>query len=53
MPQQTVDRLTGAYRAYRQRIHHLSLDKGDAVVPATEFADVRAQVTAVWREAME
>jgi glutamate-ammonia-ligase adenylyltransferase len=53
IPQSTVDLLTGAYRAYRQRIHHLSLDGADAVVPATEFAEVREQITAVWREAME
>ena len=53
VPQSTVDLLTGAYRLYRQRIHHLSLDGASTVVPAGEFADVRGQVTAVWRDAME
>ena len=53
VPQATVDLLTGAYRAYRQRMHHLSLDKADTVVPAAEFAAVREQVSAVWRAAME
>jgi glutamate-ammonia-ligase adenylyltransferase len=53
VPQQTVDVLTGAYRAYRQRMHHRSLEKTDTVVPAGEFAKVRAQVTTIWRAAME
>jgi hypothetical protein len=34
-------------------MHHLSLDKADTVVPETEFAAVREQVSAVWRTAME
>ena len=53
VPQQTVDLLTGAYRAYRQRIHHLSLDGAEAVVSAGEFAAERAAVLAAWRDAME
>jgi glutamate-ammonia-ligase adenylyltransferase len=53
VPQATVDLLTGAYRAYRQRMHHLSLEKADTVVPEAEFAAVREQVSAVWRAAME
>jgi glutamate-ammonia-ligase adenylyltransferase len=53
VPQSAADLLTGAYRLYRQRIHHLSLDGASTVVPAVEFADVREQVTAVWRDAME
>ena len=53
VPQATVDALTGIYRAYRQRIHHLSLDGADTVLPAGEFADERAQVTAIWRATME
>jgi glutamate-ammonia-ligase adenylyltransferase len=48
VPQETVDVLTGAYRAYRQRIHHLSLEAASSVVPADEFRDVRAAVTAIW-----
>jgi glutamate-ammonia-ligase adenylyltransferase len=53
VPQATVDELTGAYRAYRQRMHHLSLEAGPTVVPAEEFAGLRATVTAIWRQAME
>jgi glutamate-ammonia-ligase adenylyltransferase len=53
VPQGTVDVLTGIYRAYRQRIHHLSLDGADTVVPVAEFATEREQVTAIWRAAME
>ncbi|MDQ1242455.1 MAG: [glutamine synthetase] adenylyltransferase / [glutamine synthetase]-adenylyl-L-tyrosine, partial [Pseudomonadota bacterium] len=50
--QQTVDVLTGAYRAYRQRMHHLSLEAAETVVPATEFAETRAAVSAIWDQAM-
>jgi [glutamine synthetase] adenylyltransferase / [glutamine synthetase]-adenylyl-L-tyrosine phosphorylase len=53
VPQATVDVLTGAYRAYRQHMHHLSLEAASNVVPDHEFADVRAAVTAVWAAAME
>ncbi len=34
VPQETVDVLTAAYRAYRQRLHHLSLEGGSSVAPA-------------------
>jgi len=51
VPQATVDVLTGAYRAYRQRLHHLSLEAAGNVVPAAEFAAERAAVTAVWTSA--
>jgi glutamate-ammonia-ligase adenylyltransferase len=53
VPQATVDTLTGIYRAYRQRIHHLSLDGAETAVPAAEFTDERSQVTAIWRATME
>ncbi len=53
VPQATVDTLTGAYRAYRQRIHHLSLEAGSSVVPAAEFAVERAAVCAIWHATME
>ena len=46
--QATVDVLTGAYRSYRARMHHLSLDNLGAVVPAAEFAVERAAVTDIW-----
>jgi glutamate-ammonia-ligase adenylyltransferase len=53
VPQETVDVLTAAYRAYRQRMHHLSLEGGDSIADATEFAATRAAVSAIWRETME
>jgi glutamate-ammonia-ligase adenylyltransferase len=53
VPQETVDVLTGAYRAYRQRMHHLSLEAAGNVVPSGEFAETRAAVQGIWREAME
>jgi [glutamine synthetase] adenylyltransferase / [glutamine synthetase]-adenylyl-L-tyrosine phosphorylase len=48
VPQQSVDVLTAAYRAYRTRIHRLSLDGAPAIVPAEEFAATRAAVTVLW-----
>ena len=44
--------LTGAYRTYRQRLHHLSLEGERSVAPATEFEATRETVTRVWRETM-
>jgi glutamate-ammonia-ligase adenylyltransferase len=53
VPQATVDVLTGAYRAYRQRVHHLSLESGGSLVPAGEFIAERAAVSEIWRSTME
>jgi glutamate-ammonia-ligase adenylyltransferase len=50
--QATVDVLTNAYRAYRTRSHHLSLESRDPIVPATEFVETRAAVTRIWNETM-
>ena len=52
VPQATVDVLTASYRAYRTRMHHLSLAGEAGWVPAGEFAAERAAVTAVWDEVM-
>ena len=52
VPQATVDALTGAYRAFRGRSHHLSLAGAEAIVPDTEFSAERAAVTRIWNEAM-
>jgi [glutamine synthetase] adenylyltransferase / [glutamine synthetase]-adenylyl-L-tyrosine phosphorylase len=52
VPQTTVDVLTGAYRAYRTRTHHLSLAGEEAVISAAEFATERAAVTAIWERVM-
>jgi glutamate-ammonia-ligase adenylyltransferase len=48
VPQETVDVLTAAYRAYRERGHHRSLRDEGSVVDAAEFATQRAAVTAIW-----
>jgi glutamate-ammonia-ligase adenylyltransferase len=53
VPQETVDVLTAAYRTYRQRLHHLSLEGGNNVAPAAEFEATRRDVTAIWRDTME
>jgi [glutamine synthetase] adenylyltransferase / [glutamine synthetase]-adenylyl-L-tyrosine phosphorylase len=52
VPQATVDVLTAAYRAFRSRSHHLSLEGAEPIVAATEFAAERAAVIQVWNEAM-
>ena len=52
VPQATVDVLTGAYRAYRQRMHHLSLEAAGNVVAEAEFREIRAAVTAIWDATM-
>jgi glutamate-ammonia-ligase adenylyltransferase len=52
VPQLTVDILTGAYRKYRERSHHLSLEQAEPIVPAEEFAAERAAVTAIWNATM-
>jgi glutamate-ammonia-ligase adenylyltransferase len=52
VPQASVDVLTAAYRAYRASIHRLSLDGAGPLVPATEFRDLRREVTALWDAAM-
>ncbi len=52
VPQATVDVLTAAYRAYRTRIHHLSLAGEAGLVAAGEFAAERAAVTRIWDQGM-
>ena len=52
VPQANVDVLTAAYRAYRARAHHLSLDGAPPLVAADEFRVERAAVTRLWNEAM-
>ncbi|MBX5462566.1 MAG: bifunctional [glutamate--ammonia ligase]-adenylyl-L-tyrosine phosphorylase/[glutamate--ammonia-ligase] adenylyltransferase [Steroidobacteraceae bacterium] len=52
VPQETVDVLRDAYRAYRTHAHHLSLEGREPIVPATEFAAERAAVTRIWNETM-
>ena len=52
VPQADVDTLTAAYRAYRARAHHLALAGQEALVPAEEFKQLRAAVTALWDATM-
>jgi glutamate-ammonia-ligase adenylyltransferase len=52
VPQATVDVLTGAYRAYRQRLHHLSLEGERDIAPAAEFAVTRDAVSGIWQAAL-
>jgi len=52
VPQSKVDVLTHAYRRYRERSHHLSLEQAEPVVDAGEFTNERAAVTAIWNATM-
>ena len=51
VPQETVDRLTAAYRAYRTCRHHLALaGSREERVQAAQFAAERAAVSAIWTD---
>ena len=52
VPQQRVDFLVATYRAYRQRLHRLSLDGAKNVVDDEEFRAERRGVVEVWEEVM-
>ena len=52
MPEEDVTLLADAYRAYRGRIHELSLQESEAVVGDEEFAELRAAVIAIWNRLM-
>jgi [glutamine synthetase] adenylyltransferase / [glutamine synthetase]-adenylyl-L-tyrosine phosphorylase len=52
VPQLTVDVLTGAYRLYRSRTHHLALEGREAVVANGDFIAERAAVARIWTETM-
>ncbi len=43
-------RLQDIYREYRLRLHHLTLNEQEALVPQTEFAAQRADVAAAWAQ---
>jgi [glutamine synthetase] adenylyltransferase / [glutamine synthetase]-adenylyl-L-tyrosine phosphorylase len=53
VPQHTVDEMTGAYRAYRTRVHRLSLEGRPALVPAEEFTAERNTIVAIWNATMQ
>jgi glutamate-ammonia-ligase adenylyltransferase len=52
VPQQRVDFLVATYRAYRQRLHRLSLDGTKNVVDDVEFVAERSGVVQVWEDVM-
>ena len=52
MPEEDVTLLAHAYRAYRGRIHELSLQESEAVVGNEEFAELREAVVAIWNRLM-
>jgi len=52
VPQATVDVLTSAYRAYRQRLHHLALEGAGNGRARVGVAAERAAVTAIWDAAL-
>ena len=45
--------LNHAYKAYRERIHRLSLQRSPGVVDGAPFADLRQQVSRVWQRLMD
>ena len=52
MPDEDVALLADAYRAYRGRIHELSLQESKAEVGDGEFDEIREAVIAVWNRLM-
>jgi glutamate-ammonia-ligase adenylyltransferase len=52
VPQSTVDVLTRAYRTYRERSHHLSLEGREPVVSGEDFRDIRDAVISIWNATM-
>ena len=52
MPEEDVTLLADAYRAYRGRIHEVSLQESEAVVGNEEFAELREAVVAIWNRLM-
>ena len=45
--------LTEAYKAYRARVHELTLQEESTVVGEHEFAEYRQRVTAIWEGMMQ
>ncbi|OOG23002.1 bifunctional glutamine synthetase adenylyltransferase/deadenyltransferase [Thioalkalivibrio denitrificans] len=52
-PEEEARFLTDTYRAFRNRIHRLTLQESPAVVDSAEFAEEREAVRALWRRVME
>ncbi|WP_435372981.1 bifunctional [glutamate--ammonia ligase]-adenylyl-L-tyrosine phosphorylase/[glutamate--ammonia-ligase] adenylyltransferase [Aquisalimonas lutea] len=45
--------LVDAYRAYRARVHYLTLQEEPAVVPAEVFGELSGQVAEIWQRLMD
>ena len=52
MPEADVALLSDAYRAFRGRIHQLSLQESEGVVDAGELGELREAVVAMWSRMM-
>ena len=52
MPEEDVALLCDAYRAFRGRIHQLSLQESEGVVDAGELGELREPVIAIWNRLM-
>jgi len=52
LPDGDADRLAEAYRAYRGRLHRLTLQEAGGSVPAGEFQQHRDTVTGIWDRLM-
>ena len=52
LPDEDVTLLADAYRAYRGRIHELSLQESEGVVGDAEFVETRHAVAALWNRLM-
>jgi len=52
LPQKDAEALADAYRAYRRRLHRLTLQEEPGLVPAEEFADQRRRVGELWRQCL-
>ena len=53
LPEADAQLLADAYRSYRAALHRLSLQALKAVVPESEFADLRQGVIRIWRDLLE
>lgn len=53
MPEGDTRLLADAYRAFRDRVHHLALQEMPALAPEYEFSEYRAAVQDIWRRVME
>ena len=53
MTQDDAGLLVDAYRTYRSRVHHLTLQEEPAVVPEETFRELSGEVAAIWHRVMD